>query len=155
MHRQFIQAALQDAQKAFQEGEVPVGAVVVVDGQIIASNHNRTEQQRDPLAHAEMLVIRDACNILRSERLVEASLYVTVEPCVMCAGALVLARIQRLVYGTENPKAGAVCSLYTIVQDSRLNHQVEVISGVLQQECRQLMTSFFRQLRTGGVPKWS
>ena len=150
-----MQSALNEAQKAFREREVPVGAVIVVDGQIVASNHNRTEQWRDPIAHAEILVIRDACEVLQYERLAQASLYVTVEPCVMCAGALVLARIRRLVYGTENPKAGAICSLYNIVQDTRLNHQVEVISGVLQQECRRLITSFFRQLRTGEVPKWS
>jgi tRNA(adenine34) deaminase len=155
LQQHFMQAALNEARKAFQEGEVPIGAVVVVDGEIIASNHNRTEQQRDPIAHAEILAIRGACGVLQYERLVEATLYVTVEPCVMCAGAIVLARFQRLVYGTENPKAGAVRSLYTIVHDPRLNHQVEVISGVLQQDCRELMTSFFRQLRGGGVPKWS
>ncbi len=148
-------AALQEAQHAFNEGEVPVGAVIVVDNHVIASNHNRTEQRHDPLAHAEILVIRDACRRLHYERLAEASLYVTVEPCVMCAGAMVLARIRQLVYGTENPKAGAVHSLYTVVRDTRLNHQLDVIAGVLQQECRELMTTFFRQLRAGGVPKWS
>ncbi len=150
-----MQAALEEARKAFQEGEIPVGAVVVVDGEVIASNHNRIEQWSDPIAHAEILVIRGACEALRYERLAQASLYVTLEPCVMCAGALVLARIQRLVYGIENPKTGAICSLYKIVQDRRLNHEVEVISGVLQRECRRLITSFFRQLRTGEVPKWS
>ena len=150
-----MQAALHEAQQAFDEGEVPVGAVIVVEHQIIASNHNRTEQLRDPIAHAEILAIRDACRVLQYERLSEASLYVTVEPCTMCAGALVLARIQHLIFGTTNPKAGAVQSLYHIVQDSRLNHQVEVNSGVLEQECRELMSSFFRQLRSGEVPKWS
>jgi tRNA(adenine34) deaminase len=150
-----MQAALQEARHAFQEGEVPVGAVIVVEKQIIASNHNRTEQQRDPLAHAEILTIREACRALQVERLADAALYVTLEPCVMCAGALVLARIRRLIYGIENPKAGAVCSLYQIAQDTRLNHQVEVIAGILPQECRQLMTSFFQQLRSGEVPKWS
>jgi tRNA(adenine34) deaminase len=150
-----MQAALQEAQKAFEEGEVPVGAVIVVENQIVASGHNRTEQLHDPLAHAEILVIRDACETLQYERLSTASLYVTVEPCVMCAGALLLARIRSLIYGAANPKAGAIRSLYTIVQDTRLNHQIEVISGVLQEECAQLMISFFTQLRCGEVPKWS
>jgi tRNA(adenine34) deaminase len=150
-----MQVALREAQQAFNEGEVPVGAVIVVDNQVIASNHNRTEQEHDPIAHAEILVIRDACRVMQYERLAEASLYVTVEPCVMCAGALVLARLRQLVYGTENPKAGAVRSLYTVVQDARLNHQVEVISDILQEECRQLMKAFFRQIRAGEVPKWS
>ncbi|PIE33868.1 tRNA-specific adenosine deaminase [candidate division KSB3 bacterium] len=150
-----MQTALQEAQVAFNEGEVPIGAVIVVDNHIIASNHNRTEQQHNPLAHAEILVIRDACQHFHYERLAEASLYVTVEPCVMCAGALVLARIRQLVYGTRNPKAGAVQSLYSIVRDKRLNHQLEVSDGVLQQECSTLITTFFRQLRAGEVPKWS
>lgn len=150
-----MEAALQEARQAFREQEVPIGAVIVVDNQIIASNHNRTEQLRDPLAHAELLAIRDACRELRYERLSEASLYVTIEPCVMCAGAMILARIQHLFYGAENPKAGAIRSLYHLAQDTRLNHQVNVTSGLLQQECRKLMTSFFRQLRAGEVPKWS
>jgi tRNA(adenine34) deaminase len=150
-----MQAALIEAQKAYEEGEVPIGAVIVVDNQIIASDHNRTEQLHDPIAHAEILVIREACEKLHYERLSAASLYVTVEPCVMCAGALLLARIRYLIYGAANPKAGAICSLYTVVQDARLNHQIEVTSGVLQAECSHLMTSFFQQLRTGEVPKWS
>ena len=150
-----MQAALLEAQKAFEEGEVPVGAVLVVDNQIIASDHNRTEQLHDPIAHAEILTIRKTCEKLHYERLTDASLYVTVEPCVMCAGALLLARIRHLIYGTANPKAGAIRSLYTIVQDTRLNHQIEVTSGVLQEECARLMTSFFQQLRVGEVPKWS
>ena len=150
-----MQIALDEARQAFQEGDVPVGAVIVVENQVIASNHNRTEQRHDPIAHAEILAIRDACQKMHYERLADASLYVTVEPCMMCAGAIILARIRQLVYGTDNPKAGAVRSLYTVVQDTRLNHQVEVISDVLQEECQQLMTEFFRQLRTGEVPKWS
>ena len=142
-----MQRALQEAQKAFDEGEVPVGAVIVVENQIVASDHNRIEQLRNPIAHAEMLVIQEACRKLQYERLSSASLYVTVEPCVMCAGAILLARIQKLIYGTENPKAGAIRSLYTLVQDARLNHQVEVISGILRAECSQLMIAFFRRLR--------
>ncbi|MDY0091431.1 MAG: tRNA adenosine(34) deaminase TadA [Candidatus Vecturithrix sp.] len=150
-----MQAALQEAQAAYNEGEVPVGAVIVVANQIIASNHNRTEQCHDPVAHAELLAIRDACRVFQYERLAEASLYVTVEPCIMCAGAMVLARIRCLFYGAPNPKAGAIRSLYQIGQDPRLNHQIEVSSGVLEQECREMMTSFFRQVRSGEVPKWS
>ena len=148
-------AALLEAQAAYDEGEVPIGAVIVVDSRIIASNHNRTEQQHDPIAHAEILAIRDACQQMGYERLTEASLFVTVEPCVMCAGALVLSRIRQVIYGTENPKAGAVDSLYHLVQDVRLNHQLDVISGVMRAECSRLMSTFFRQLRSGEVPKRS
>ena len=148
-------AAVQEAHRAYDEGEVPIGAVVVVGNQIIASNHNRTEQQHDPIAHAEILAIRDACRHISYERLTDASLYVTVEPCVMCAGALVLSRIRQLIYGAENPKAGAICSLYSVAQDARLNHQVEVVAGVMRDECRRLMSSFFQQLRLGEVPKRS
>ena len=150
-----MQAALEEARVAYNEGEVPIGAVIVIEQQIIAANHNRTEQYHDPVAHAELLAIRDACQALRYERLAQASLYVTVEPCIMCAGAIVLARIRHLIYGIENPKAGAIRSLYQIGQDLRLNHQVEVSSGICAQECREMMTSFFRQLRDGEVPKWS
>ncbi|MBD3325566.1 hypothetical protein GF339_13345 [candidate division KSB3 bacterium] len=150
-----MHAALQEAHQAFAEGEVPVGAVLVIGNRIIAANHNRTEHTHDPLAHAELLVIRDACRQVQYERLTDASLYVTVEPCIMCAGALVLARVQRLIYGTPNPKAGAVRSLYQLVQDTRLNHQIDVIAGILEPECRQLMTAFFQHLRRGEVPKWS
>ena len=150
-----MQAALDEARQAFEEGEVPVGAVLVIDHQVVAADHNRTEQRHDPLAHAEILVIRRACEQLHYERLPEAALYVTVEPCIMCAGALILARIRQLIYGTPNPKAGAICSLYALGQDVRSNHQFEVSAGVLQPECAQLMTSFFQQLRQGEVPKWS
>ena len=150
-----MMAALREAQTAYDEGEVPVGAVIVVDAHIIASNHNRTEQQHDPIAHAEILAIRDACQQMGYERLTDASLYVTVEPCVMCAGALVLSRIRQVIYGTENPKAGAVNSLYQVVQDARLNHQLDVISGVMRAECSRLMSTFFQQLRSGEVPKRS
>lgn len=150
-----MRRALQEAILAYNEGEVPVGAVIVIDNQVLASNHNRTEQYHDPLAHAEILAIRDACRIAQYERLAEASLYVTVEPCVMCAGALVLARIRQVIFGAVNPKAGAIRSLYTMAQDARLNHQCDVIDGVLAQECGALMSSFFRQLRAGEVPKWS
>jgi tRNA(adenine34) deaminase len=155
VQQRFMQAALLEAQKAFTEGEVPVGAVLVVEDHILASDHNRTEQRHDPLAHAEILVIRAACQQLNYERLAAAAMYVTLEPCVLCAGALLLARIRCLIYGAANPKAGAIRSLYTLVQDTRLNHQIEVISGVMQDECSQLMTSFFQQLRQGEVPKRS
>ena len=142
-----MQAALEEAQKAFQEGEVPVGAVIVVDGQIIASNHNRTEQQRDPLAHAEMLVIRDACNVIQYERLIEASLYVTVEPCAMCAGAMVHARIERLVFGCADPRGGAAGSIFDVVNSPELNHRIAVTPGIRETECRDMLQRFFRARR--------
>ena len=142
-----MQAALREARAAFQEDEVPVGAVIVHDGRIIARAHNQRETLQDPTAHAEMIAITQAAAALESWRLDGCTMYVTLEPCPMCAGALVLARLPRLVYGAADPKAGACRTLYSIVQDSRLNHRVEVTAGVLAEPCGSILTEFFRAKR--------
>jgi len=142
-----MRAALAEAEAAFALGEVPIGAVVVQDGEVIGRGHNLRETGADPTAHAEIVALRDAARRLGSWRLTGCTLYVTIEPCPMCAGALVMARIDRLVYGALDPKAGAVDSLYDIVRDERLNHRMAVTAGVLQEECAALMQAFFRRLR--------
>ena len=144
----FMKEALQEAEKAASEGEVPVGAVIVRDGEIIARAHNRTEQAKDPTAHAEILAIRDAAAALGGWRLPGCSMFVTVEPCSMCAGAIVWARIERLYIGAMDPKAGACGSLYNIPCDSRLNHNVEIETGLMGEACSRLMKEFFRKLRS-------
>jgi len=143
----FMRIALAEAGLASGRGEVPVGAVVVKDGEIVSRAHNLRECLRDPSAHAEILALRDGTKASDSWRLSGASLYVTKEPCIMCAGAIVNARISRLVYGCKDPKAGGVDSLYHIPTDARLNHQVEVVSGVLEDECALLLKRFFRERR--------
>jgi len=147
LDRFYMQAALEEALEAYEVGEVPIGAVVVRRGEIIGKGHNRRETWKDPTAHAELLAIREACQQLGGWRLTESTLYVTIEPCSMCAGAIVLARIPRLVYGAQDPKAGAVDSLFDLVRREDLNHRVEVTSGVLEDECRALMREFFQELR--------
>lgn len=140
--------ALEEARAAFEKGEVPIGAVIALKGEAIARAHNLKEQLFDATAHAEMLVIKAAVEKLGHWRhLREATLYVTLEPCPMCAGAIVQSRLKRLVYGAADPKAGAVGSLMNLVQDDRLNHRVEVVSGVMEAECAALLSDFFRQLR--------
>lgn len=139
--------ALFEAEKARDKGEVPIGAVVVTDGRVIARGHNLRESKNDPTAHAEMIAIRKAAKKLNSWRLNKSTLYVTVEPCVMCIGAIVLARIPRLVYGCLDSKGGAVGSLYDISNDKRLNHRVEVRSGVMDEEAQALLKDFFKKLR--------
>jgi tRNA(adenine34) deaminase len=143
----YMREAIAEAQAAAALGEVPVGAVVVVDGKIVGRGGNRRESAMDPTAHAEMIAIRQAALAVGGWRLVGATLFVTQEPCPMCAGAIVNARIPRVVFGCDNPKAGAVRTLYRLLEDSRLNHRVEVVRGVLAEECGSLMTSFFKQLR--------
>ena len=143
----FMQAALAEAELAGSEGEVPVGAVVVLEGRIIGRGHNRVEAAQDPTAHAEIIAIGAASQTLKSWRLDDATLYVTLEPCHMCAGAIVLARIARLVYGARDPKAGACGSLAMVPQDLRLNHRVEVVPGVLADECGSVLSEFFRKRR--------
>ena len=145
----FIEAALGEARAAASDGEVPVGAVVVLDGRIVGRGHNRVESAQDPTAHAEILAIGAAAQTVKSWRLDGATLYVTLEPCHMCAGAIVLARIPRLVYGARDPKAGACGSLAMVPQDLRLNHRVEVIPGVLAEECGALLEAFFQSKRQG------
>jgi len=138
---------LEEAKQAFAEGEVPIGALIVKDGVIVAKAHNRRELDGDPTAHAEILAIRAAAQALGGWRLTGTTMYVTIEPCPMCAGALVWARVSRLVYGAPDLKAGAVHSLMNIVQDERLNHVLEVRAGVREDECSELMREFFRRLR--------
>lgn len=142
-----MQIALEEARKAFECGEVPVGAVIVKGGEIIARDHNRRETLGDATAHAEILALREASRRIGGWRLTDTTVYVTLEPCPMCAGALVQARVNRLVYGADDPKAGAVCSLYNLVQDERLNHRMEVTAGVLAGECGDLLKNFFRLRR--------
>ena len=144
---QWMRCALEQAKLADTQDEVPVGAVIVADGAIEGSGCNAVEQRRNPTAHAEMQAIDGAVSRRGSRRLIGATLYVTLEPCAMCAGAVVLARIERLVFGARDPKAGACGSLWNIVQDTRLNHRCEVVGGVLEEECGDLLRSFFARLR--------
>ena len=139
--------ALAEAEQAAAEGEVPIGAVLVFAGEVIAQAHNRRETDHDATAHAEMLVIREACRKLRRWRLTGATLYVTIEPCPMCAGALVMSRVDRLVYGSPDFRAGAVESIFNVVQHPALNHRLTVTAGVRQDECAAAMQAFFRDRR--------
>jgi tRNA(adenine34) deaminase len=143
----FMRRALAAAEAAAGRGEVPVGAVVVVGGEVVAEAHNERETGNDPTAHAEILALRRAAAALGSWRLTGADLYVTMEPCPMCAGALVNARLRRLYFGCDDPKAGAVRTLYSLLDDTRLNHRVEVVPGVLAAEGAALLRSFFSRLR--------
>jgi len=143
----FMRMALAEAEKAAACGETPVGAVLVLDHEVIAVAHNMRETWQDPTAHAETLVLRAAAAELGRWRLQDATLYVTLEPCLMCAGALVLARVNRLVYGCRDPKAGALGSVYDVVRDGRLNHVYRITPGVLEAECRQMLSGFFEKLR--------
>ena len=142
--------ALAQAQAALAVDEVPVGAVIVRDGVILAAAHNGREQLRDPTAHAEMIAITQAATAVDSWRLEGCTLYVTLEPCPMCAGAILQARIETLVYGAEDPKAGAVHSLFQLLSDTRLNHRTQVVSGVLAEPCGQILTDFFAAKRRLG-----
>jgi tRNA(adenine34) deaminase len=146
-HEDYMAIALREAQKAFEIKEAPVGVVIVHEGQIIAKAHNQRELLRDPTAHAEMIAITQAASSLHSWRLENTTMYVTLEPCVMCAGAIVLARIPDLVFGAWDPKAGAVGSLMNIPQDSRLNHRVNVTAGIREKECGDILKDFFVRLR--------
>ncbi len=146
-HRLWMERALEQARLAIEHDDVPVGAVVVRAGEVIAAARNRREADQDPTAHAEILALREAAARLGSWRLDGCTLYVTLEPCTMCAGALVLARLPELVYGATDPKAGAVSSLYDIPRDERLNHRVEVIAGVMADECGLLLKRFFAARR--------
>ena len=145
----YMQEALQEARAAAARDETPVGAVIVdpATGEIVAAAGNRTRERHDPTAHAEMLAIRQACATRASERLPGLDLYVTLEPCPMCAGMIVQARVGRVVYGAKDPKAGAVDSLYRICSDERLNHRIEPVGGVLAEESSALLKQFFRGLR--------
>src|SRR3990167_3732749 len=146
-HEPFMRLALQEAEAALAEDEVPIGAVIVREGRVIASAHNQREQLHDPTAHAEMIAITQAAQALGSWRLDGCTLYVTLEPCAMCAGAIVLARIPRVVYGAADPKAGMAGSLGNLLQDPRLNHRCAVTPGVLAEASAELLRAFFRERR--------
>ena len=145
-----MRAALEQAAAAEAAGDVPIGAVVVRDGKVIAAGHNRRIVQADPTAHAEMLAIRAAAEAVGDWRLTGCTMVVTLEPCCMCAGAITLARMDRLVYGAADPKAGAARTLYRLCDDARLNHQVEVVGGVLTEACGELLATFFQHQRRMG-----
>lgn len=146
-HEQWMERAIDEAKKAEALGEVPIGAIVVKDGNVIGSGYNLRETSCDPLAHAELIAIREASQSLGAWRLTGCDLYVTLEPCAMCAGAIVQARISRVIYGTNDPKAGCAGTLMNLLQEDRFNHQTEVLTGVKQEECSTLLTQFFHKLR--------
>lgn len=146
--KNFMIEALAEAEKASALGEVPVGAVVVKDGKIVGRGHNMTETAKDPTAHAEIIAIREAAKNIGGWRLIGCSMYVTCEPCAMCAGAMVWARIEKLFIGTPDPKGGACGSVFNIPKEEKLNHQIEIESGIMQEECSAVMKEFFKKLRT-------
>src|SRR5438270_6107072 len=153
-HDEFMQHALREARTALEENEVPIGAIIVHDDpahgdlRVIAAAHNQREQLRDPTAHAEMIAITQAAEALGNWRLQRCTLYVTLEPCPMCAGAIVLARIPQVVYGATDPKAGAAATLFRLLDDPRLNHRADVVAGVLGEQCGQILTQFFAKKRS-------
>jgi tRNA(adenine34) deaminase len=147
MHESYMRMALAQAEQAFSEDEVPVGAVIVQGSRVIAAAYNQREQLRDPTAHAEIIAITQAAIAVDDWRLEHCCMYVTLEPCTMCAGAIVQARIPTVVYGATDPKGGAVNTLYHLLDDYRLNHRAEVIPGVLAEACGQILTRFFEQQR--------
>ncbi|WP_421382485.1 tRNA adenosine(34) deaminase TadA [Bacillus salacetis] len=143
----FMKLAIEEAKKAEEKSEVPIGAVIVLDGEVIASAHNLRETTQNAVTHAELLAIEEACRKMGTWRLENAELYVTLEPCPMCSGAIILSRVKTVVYGAPDPKAGCAGTLMNLLEDDRFNHQCEVVPGVLQEECGELLTSFFRELR--------
>lgn len=151
----FMREALAEATRAGTAGDIPVGAVAVYEDRVIARARNEREVKRDPIAHAEMSVIGDSARVLGDWRLTGVTIYCTMEPCPMCAGAIVQARVSRLVYAVEDPKAGAAGSIVNLVQNDRLNHRVQVRAGVLETEVKNLMDDYFKALRGGRVRRWS
>ncbi|WP_407306011.1 tRNA adenosine(34) deaminase TadA [Desulfosporosinus sp. SB140] len=147
LHQDWMRMALLQAQLAFEQGEAPIGAVIVHNDKVIAEAHNEKEQRNDPTAHAEILAIQRAAETLGSWRLSEATLYVTLEPCPMCAGAIVQARLKRLVYGTMDLKGGATGSVLNVLDYTLWNHRVEILAGVLEEECTDILKRFFKKLR--------
>lgn len=143
----FMQRAIEEAKKAEEIQEVPIGAVIVLDGKVISAAHNLRETEQRSIAHAELLAIDEACKKLGTWRLENATLYVTLEPCPMCAGGIVLSRVKRVVYGASDPKGGCAGTLMNLLTDERFNHQCEVVPGVMEEECGMLLTNFFRELR--------
>jgi tRNA(adenine34) deaminase len=151
LNPEFMEEALLEAEKAYELDEVPIGAVVVKDGRIIGRGHNLRERDKDPTLHAEMIAIRQASAVLGGWRLMDCDLYVTIEPCPMCAGAIQQARIKRLVFGARDPKAGCAGSLYNLLEDPRFNHRVEVTEGIMEHQCSQIMKDYFKQKRSRSV----
>ena len=149
-HDYFMRLAIQQAEQAERENEVPVGCVIVLDGEIIAAAYNQRESLKDPTAHAEMIAITQAAQSMQDWRLEGCTLYVTLEPCCMCAGAILQARVPQVVFGASDPKAGAVRSLFQLLQDSRLNHRCEVVPGVQAAECGEMLSRFFQTQRRLG-----
>jgi tRNA(adenine34) deaminase len=149
-HLKFMAEAIAEARRAEAEGEVPVGALAVADGQIVGTGHNRPIGLTDPTAHAEILAIRAAASTLKTYRLTGLAIYVTLEPCVMCVGAMLNARIARVIYGARDDKAGALGSVFDIGRDGMLNHRFEVVGGVMESDCAELLREFFRARRGGG-----
>ena len=149
----FMRAALEEAVQSAAIGEVPIGAVLVHENKIIARSHNRRETWQDPTAHAEMIVIREAAKALGGWRLIDTTLFVTLEPCAMCLGAIILARIPRLVFGARDSKAGACGSVLDFAHDPRLNHRIEVTEGILAEDSQRMLTQFFRELRAPGLQR--
>ncbi|TGE34039.1 tRNA adenosine(34) deaminase TadA [Desulfosporosinus sp. Sb-LF] len=147
LHQDWMQLALIQAQMAYEQGEVPIGAIVVHQGQVIAAAHNEREMNNDPTAHAEILAIQRAAKVLGSWRLTDASLYVTLEPCPMCAGAIMQSRIKRLIYGAMDLKGGATGSVINVLDRTLWNHRVDIIAGVMEDECSDILKKFFRRLR--------
>ncbi|MEH6908428.1 MULTISPECIES: tRNA adenosine(34) deaminase TadA [Neobacillus] len=143
----FMREAIKEAKKAEERGEVPIGAVIVMEGKIVARAYNLRENEQNAIAHAELLAIDQACKDIGSWRLEESTLYVTLEPCPMCAGAIILARVKKVVYGAADPKGGCCGTLMNLLGDERFNHQSEVTSGVLEKECGQMLSDFFRGIR--------
>lgn len=150
----YMKIALEEAQKAADKDEVPVGAVVVFSGHIVGRAHNEPIGKHDPSAHAEILALRRAAEKLGNYRLTGAELYVTLEPCIMCAGAIIQARLARVIFGALDPKCGAVISLYQILTDNRLNHRVDVTGGILKEECGEIISRFFREKRVVSAAAW-
>ncbi len=147
MDSEFMREALAEAQKAYQLDEVPIGAVVVKNGEVIGRGHNLRESKKDPTLHAEIIAIRQAAAVLGGWRLTDCDLYVTIEPCPMCAGAILQARIRRLIFGARDPKAGCAGSLYNLLEDTRFNHRTEVTEGILKDSCSLIIKEYFRQKR--------
>ncbi len=147
MDKHYMQLALKEAKAASEENDVPVGALLVIENRIIASAHNKRESANDPTAHAELMVIREGAIKISNWRLTNATLYVTKEPCVMCTGAMVNARLGRLVYGCKDERYGAIASRFQLAYDPSLNHQIKVVSGVMEKECAEMLKRFFVQLR--------
>jgi tRNA(adenine34) deaminase len=147
IHRRFMVLALQEAEKAERSGEVPVGAVIEKDGLIIGRGYNQVETLSDPTAHAEIIAITAACQTLQTKYLIGCTMYVTLEPCVMCSGALVWSKIDKVVFGATDGKAGGCGSLFNICENKNLNHRIEVLQGVLEQDCSELLRSWFQKKR--------